>query len=60
MGGLKVDTGYGKNAAAGLPLSSGISPLFSVSVDMLMALSSSILAQWAIKKPGGRPPGFVN
>jgi hypothetical protein len=35
IGGLKVETGYGKNAAAGLSLSSGINPLVSGCDDML-------------------------
>jgi hypothetical protein len=34
IGGLKVDTGYGKNAAAGLSLSSGINPSVSGFDDM--------------------------
>ncbi|MFN6045974.1 MAG: hypothetical protein ACK49I_10930, partial [Verrucomicrobiota bacterium] len=43
-------TGYGKNAAAGLLLSSGINPLVSGFDDMCFSpLSSSIHDQWAIK-----------
>jgi hypothetical protein len=61
IGGLKVDTGYGKNAAAGLSLSSGINPLFSSFDDMRFSpLSSSIHDQWAIKNREDGLPVFCD